>query len=185
MYGLLYLIDQGWSPPAPSAGEAVNDPKGSYGRYDPKRLALLIAIGIGLQNLTEGLLFGSAWAQAELGLIAVVFLGFFLQNVTEGFPIVSPLIGERRQNLSLVAGFFLIGGLPTIIGGAVGYFYNNAFLDLLFDSLAVGAILYVIVPMLRLAFRPEGDRVASYRKLRVVYFGLLLGFILGFAVNAF
>ncbi|HTW56145.1 MAG TPA: zinc permease, partial [Thermoplasmata archaeon] len=122
----------------------------------------------------------------EIGLLAVIFLGFFLQNVTEGFPIVSPFLGgSRRESVAILSALFLVGGLPTIVGGAVGYFWNNTTLDVLFDALAIGAILYVLVPMLKVALRPESDRLASYRKHRLVYFGLLAGFVLGFLVNAF
>ena len=182
VYAVLYAIDQGMAPPTPDRGV---DPE-VEGRFSPRRLALLIAIGIGLQNLTEGLVFGSAWTQGEIGLLAVIFLGFFLQNVTEGFPIVSPFLGrDRRESLTLLSALFLVGGLPTIVGGAVGYFWNDTTLDVVFDALAIGAILYVIVPMLKVAFRPESDRAASYRKHRLVYFGLLAGFVVGFLVNAF
>ena len=182
VYALLYAIDQGMAPPTPGgAGDPDVD-----GRFNPRRLALLIAIGIGLQNLTEGLVFGAAWTQGEIGLLAVIFLGFFLQNVTEGFPIVSPFLGgSRRESVAILSALFLVGGLPTIVGGAVGYFWNNTTLDVLFDALAIGAILYVLVPMLKVALRPESDRLASYRKHRLVYFGLLAGFVLGFLVNAF
>ena len=185
VYAGLFVIDQGTGRRVPAAVPAVGSEEPDRGRYDPRRLALLIAIGIGLQNLTEGLVFGSAWAQAEIGLIAVVFLGFFLQNVTEGFPIVSPFLGESERPVSVLAAFFLVGGLPTIVGGAVGYFYNNVFLDVLFDSLAIGAILYVIVPMLRVAFRPTASPEETYTRNRLVTFGLLAGFVLGFLVNAF
>ncbi|MCI4361000.1 MAG: hypothetical protein L3J91_04795, partial [Thermoplasmata archaeon] len=118
------------------------------------------------------------------GLLTVIFLGFFLQNVTEGFPIVSPFLGESRYDLRLVAALFLVGGLPTIVGGAIGYFYTNASLDVLFEGLAIGAILYVVPLMLKAAFRPEPTPIANYRKQRLVFFGLVVGFLLGFAVNA-
>lgn len=185
VFTLLYAIDQ--RPPAgePAATNAAGVPTPeSSSQFNPLRLSLIISVGIGLQNLTEGLVFGSAWSAGAVGLTAVIFFGFFLQNITEGFPVVSPFLTERSRRLTLVAGCFLIAGIPTIIGGAVGYFFNSHTLDVLFDSLAVGAILYVIVPMLRVAMRPETTRVASYRKHRLVYFGLLAGFVLGFVVNA-
>ena len=179
----LYLIDQRRpeAERAPSADGAAPPP----GReFSPTRLALIIAFGIGLQNLTEGLVFGAAWTAGQVGLLTVIFLGFFLQNVTEGFPIVSPFLGQSRYDLRLVSALFLIGGLPTIVGGAIGYFYTNVSLDVLFDSLAIGAILYVVPLMLKVAFRPEPTPLASYRKQQLVFFGLLTGFVLGFAVNA-
>jgi ZIP family zinc transporter len=185
VYAALYAIDQGSRPGLIRTTEGGGTSSSEKGRYDPQRLALLIAVGIGFQNLTEGLVFGSAWSQAAVGLVAVIFLGFFLQNVTEGFPIVSPYLGEASRPVAVLASFFLIGGIPTIIGGAVGYYYNSSFLDVLFDSLAIGAILYVLLPMLRVAFRPLDDAVAAHRRNRLVSFGLLVGFLIGFLVNAF
>lgn len=151
----------------------------------PRRTALIIALGIGLQNLTEGLVFGVNWTLGALGILAVVFVGFFLQNVTEGFPIASPFLGTKaRRGLPLMAGLFLVGGLPTLLGGAIGYFWSNDLFLVIFDALAIGAIGYVILPMLRVAFRPLESREASVRRNQLVYLGVMVGFLLGFAVNA-
>lgn len=158
--------------------------RGSTTAASPNLTALIIALAIGFQNLTEGLVFGANWAAGAIGLVSVIFVGFFLQNVTEGFPITSPLLGRDDRRLGLLAGFFLIGGLPTIAGGIVGYFYNNALLDVIFDALAIGAILYCILPMLRVAFRPADTPEASRLKQRLLYLGLLVGFVVGFATNS-
>ncbi|MFY9716573.1 MAG: hypothetical protein WAK40_01360 [Thermoplasmata archaeon] len=151
----------------------------------PRRTALIIALGIGLQNLTEGLVFGVSWTTGAIGVLAVVFVGFFLQNVTEGFPIASPFLGTTaRRGLPMMAGLFLIGGLPTILGGVVGYHWSNDLFLVIFDALAIGAIAYVILPMFRVAFRPLDSREASIARNRLVYLGVLVGFVVGFAVNA-
>ena len=84
----------------------------------------------------------------------------------------------------MLALLFLVGGLPTVLGGVVGYFYNSPLLDVTFDALAIGAILYCILPMLRNAFRPASTPEASYLKQRLTYIGILIGFLLGFLVNA-
>jgi len=159
-------------------------PGGRHPNQTPMGLALIVAAAIGFQNLTEGLVFGSAWAAGAVALSTVVFVGFSLQNVTEGFPITSPLVGLGDRRLGAIAAIFLLGGLPTIVGGVVGFFYNSKLLDVVFDSLAIGAILYTIVPMLRISFRPADPPEPTYLKQRLVYLGLLLGFMVGFAVNA-
>lgn len=151
----------------------------------PRSTALIIALGIGLQNLTEGLVFGATWSAGAIGLLAVVFVGFFLQNVTEGFPIVSPFLGTNtKRSFGLLAGLFLMGGLPTLMGGAIGYFWSNDLFLVIFEALAIGAIAYVILPMFRVAFRPLATRELSVARNQIVYLGVMLGFVIGFIVNA-
>jgi zinc transporter, ZIP family len=150
----------------------------------PSRMALMIAAAIGFQNLTEGLVFGEFWAAGALGLSTVVFVGFFLQNVTEGFPITSPFLARSDFRLVTVALIFLVGGLPTVVGGVGGFFYTNRSVELVFDSLAIGSILYAILPMLRIAMRPAIPPETTYVRQRLLYLGLLAGFLVGFLVNA-
>lgn len=145
----------------------------------PSYLALIIALGMGFQNLTEGLVFGSLGVGLGLsGAALVVLVGFILQNVTEGFPIASPFLGRTEGKVRQMILLFLVGGVPTIFGGAIGYFYNGTILDVVFDGAAIGAILYAILPMLRMLFR-ETDR--AYQ--RIGYMGVFLGFLIGFLVN--
>ena len=181
----LYFVDN--LPRGRPRGAALPDASGAPVRVDtgPRTTALIIALGIGLQNLTEGLVFGVNWTAGALGILAVVFLGFFLQNVTEGFPIASPFLGSSsNRRLPMMVGLFLVGGLPTLLGGAIGYYWSNSLFLVVFDALAIGAIAYVILPMLRVAFRPLESREASVRRNQLVYLGVMIGFALGFVVNA-
>ncbi|HXW37844.1 MAG TPA: hypothetical protein VEJ36_08100 [Nitrososphaerales archaeon] len=146
-----------------------------------KQLSLLIAVGIGFQNLTEGLVFGSLGVTLGLtGVTLVVLVGFTLQNVTEGFPIASPFVGRDSWELPTMLALFLVGGLPTIVGGGLGYYYSSVYFELFFDGVAIGSILYVILPMLRMLLR-DTDRTGQ----RAAYMGVFLGFLVGFLVNLF
>jgi ZIP family zinc transporter len=149
----------------------------------PSKTALIIALAIGFQNLTEGLVFGANWAAAKVGLVSVIFAGFFIQNVSEGFPITAPLLGRDDRRLGLLTAFFLVGGLPTVLGSIVGYFYSNSLLLVVFDALAIGAILYVVLPMMRMAFRPADTPEASRMKQQLLYIGVITGFAIGFVTN--
>ncbi len=143
------------------------------------RTALLMALGIGFQNLTEGLVFGSTGALIGLsGAATVILLGFILQNMTEGFPISSPFLGNLKNRERQIIGLLLIGGVPDIIGGAFGYYFNLKLIGLLFDGLAMGTIMYVILPMIKSLF---SDRDRKLRNL--AYIGIFAGFLIGFAVN--
>ena len=145
----------------------------------PTKLALVIAIGMGFQNLTEGLVFGPLGVAVGLsGAALVVLVGFIFQNITEGFPIASPFLGRAEGKMGILLVFFLIGGLPTILGGAIGFFYNSVTFDLVFDGVAIGAILYAILPMLKAIFRES-----SLNMQRLSYLGVFVGFLLGFLVN--
>ena len=52
---------------------------------------MLIAIGIGLHNLGEGVAIGSAYTAGALALGAFLVVGFALHNTTEGLAIVAPI----------------------------------------------------------------------------------------------
>ena len=54
-------------------------------------LALLVAVGIGLHNLGEGVAIGSAYAAGALALGAFLVVGFAIHNTTEGLAIVAPI----------------------------------------------------------------------------------------------
>ena len=150
----------------------------------PTTTALIVAIAIGFQNLTEGMVFGAEWSAGLVSVAAVIFVGFFLQNVTEGLPIAGPLLGAEERRLALFSGFFLIGGIPTILGAGIGYFWTSNPLIVMFDALAIGTCLYAILPMLKVAFRPAETPAATYLKQQLTYLGIGLGFVLGFLVNA-
>jgi ZIP family zinc transporter len=145
----------------------------------PTLTALIIALGIGFQNLTEGLVFGALGVTFGFasGAALVVLMGFLFQNATEGFPIASPFLGGPSKRVGVMSALFLLGGIPTIIGGAVGFYYNLPLFDIVFDGLAIGSILYVLVPMFKSLFRQ------SVSMQRLIYAGLCLGFMLGFVIN--
>ena len=66
------------------------------GAAAPRRaLALLVAVGIGLHNLGEGVAIGSAYATGALALGAFLVVGFALHNTTEGLAIVAPIARAR------------------------------------------------------------------------------------------
>ncbi|MGH2994285.1 MAG: ZIP family metal transporter, partial [Solirubrobacterales bacterium] len=89
------------------------------------RLALMIAVGIGLHNLGEGLAIGSAYAVGALALGAFLVIGFAIHNTTEGLAIVAPLAAGERPSLGRLAALGLIAGGPAILGAFVGASVSN------------------------------------------------------------
>ncbi len=124
-------------------------------------LGLLVAIGIGLHNLGEGLAIGSAYATGALALGAFLVVGFAIHNTTEGLAIVAPLRGEgtaARPGLGRLAGLGLIAGAPAILGAWIGAAAFDPSLAALLFGVGVGAIARVIV-QLAPAMRDSDGRV--------------------------
>ncbi len=109
-----------------------------------ERVALLVAIGIGLHNLGEGLVIGSAYAVGSLALGAALVVGFAIHNTTEGLAIVAP-IADRRPRVPQLALLGLIAGAPAIVGAWIGASAFDPNLAALMFGLGVGAIARVVV----------------------------------------
>ena len=62
-------------------------------------LAYMIAFGIGIHNLGEGLAIGSAYASGEVALGALFLVGFTIHNTTEGLAIVLPPLARSKPEL--------------------------------------------------------------------------------------
>jgi len=108
-------------------------------------LALLVAIGIGLHNLGEGLAIGSAYAGGALALGAFLVVGFAIHNTTEGLAIVAPLRDGPRPGFGRLLGLGLIAGAPAILGAWIGAAAFDPSLGAFLFGLGVGAIARVIV----------------------------------------
>ena len=111
------------------------------------RAAFLVALGIGLHNLGEGLAIGSAYAVGSLALGAALVVGFALHNTTEGLAIVAPVAREQaaRHRLRRLALLGLLAGAPAILGAAVGAAAFDPSLAALMFGIGAGAIAQVVV----------------------------------------
>ena len=140
-------------------------------------LAMLIAVGIGLHNLGEGLAIGTAYTTGALALGAFLVVGFALHNTTEGLAIVAPIAGAS-PSLGRLAALGLIAGGPAVLGAWIGAAaFNTSVAAFLFGA-GAGAIAQVIV-QLAPTLRSEGE---SGLKPSVVG-GLLAGMALMFATG--
>jgi ZIP family zinc transporter len=172
-------------PLPPMSGGSVDAPPAAMMGVDPAAVAeqarraalalgMLIAIGIGVHNFSEGLAIGVASKSGEIALAGTLIIGFALHNATEGFGIVGPLQGTRPTwRWLILAG--VIGGGPTFLGTMVGYRVSSAPLELAFLALAAGAILFVIGELWAGAMRRVGRNL--------VLTGIICGFLLGFATD--
>jgi ZIP family zinc transporter len=136
-------------------------------------LALLVAIGIGLHNLGEGLAIGSAYASGALALGAFLVVGFAIHNTTEGLAIVAPLREQERPGLGRLLVLGLIAGAPAILGAWIGAAAFNPSLGALLFGVGVGAIARVIVQIAPVMRDQEG---------RYLYPATVVGILIGIAV---
>jgi len=136
-----------------------------------RRLSLMIAVGIGLHNFSEGLVIGQQYATGAISLAFLLIVGFALHNATEGFGIAAPLKAHKVDWKFLsVAGF--IGGAPTFFGTIVGSLIISTTMELLFLTVAAGSILYIVGELMHL-----GKLHGQHRTAMV---GLLVGFFLAY-----
>jgi zinc transporter, ZIP family len=136
-----------------------------------KRLSLMIAIGIGFHNFSEGLVIGQQYATGAISLVFLLIVGFALHNATEGFGIAAPLKSRKVDwGFLAIAGF--IGGAPTFFGTIVGSFIMSITMELLFLSLAAGSILYIVGELI-----PLGKMLGQHRTAMI---GILVGFFLAY-----
>jgi zinc transporter ZupT len=118
-------------------------------------LAYLIALGIGLHNLAEGLAIGSSFALGRVSLGAFLIVGFMIHNVTEGPAVVAPVASGERPPLWHFAAIGAIAGLPVVLGGWLGSLAYSPLLGTLFLAVGVGAIIQVEWDIARM-IRAEG-----------------------------
>ena len=126
-------------------------------------LALLVAIGIGVHNLGEGLAVGTSFALGELTLGTFLIVGFMLHNVTEGLGIAAPAAEGQRAGFGRLTALVLIAGAPTILGAWIGGYVTSDVLAVLFFAVAAGAALQVVVEVVRyVARRAPGGLTSGY-----------------------
>lgn len=125
-------------------------------------LALLVAIGIGVHNLGEGLAIGASFAVGELQLGTFLIVGFMIHNVTEGLGIATP-VAKTRVTVLVLAALALVAGAPTILGAWIGGYTSSDVLGALFFAIAAGAAFQVVVEVGRyVAGRAPGGLQSGY-----------------------
>lgn len=171
-------------------GEAA---AGSGGAAGGLYLALLVALGIGLHNLGEGLAIGSAYATGALALGAFLVVGFALHNTTEGLAIVAPLRGGdggdgdggaagARPGLGRLLGLGLLAGAPAILGAWIGAAAFDPSLAALLFGVGVGAIARVIVQIAP-AMRDAAGRLLHPVSVAGIIAGIAALYVTGLLVS--
>jgi zinc transporter, ZIP family len=141
------------------------------------RAAFLVALGIGLHNLGEGLAIGSAYAVGSLALGAALVVGFALHNTTEGLAIVAPTAKEGIS-VGRLALLGLLAGAPAVLGAWVGASAFHPSVAALLFGVGAGAIAQVIVQILPQVRERDGRLLSP-----LVSAGLLTGLLVMYATG--
>lgn len=157
-------------------GAAKDQPTPSAGSR-ARHLALLISIGLGLHNLSEGLAIGQGHAAGAVQLAWLLAIGFALHNATEGFGIAAPLSGHQVswRFLSLTG---LVAGGPTFLGAVIGGWWVNKSVEAFCLALASGTILYIIGELLHLGRQLKEEAVVGVGLLAGFFIAMVTDFLL-------
>jgi ZIP family zinc transporter len=145
-------------------------------------LAFLVAVGIGLHNMGEGLAIGASFAIGEIQLGSFLIVGFMIHNVTEGLGIATP-IAKTRTALLVLVGLVLVAGAPTILGAWIGGYTTNEVLAALFFAIAAGAAFQVVVEVGRYVARNAPGGLRSGHAIAGFIVGVATMYLTGLIVG--
>lgn len=138
------------------------------------RLAMMIAIGIGAHNFSEGLAIGQSYASGAIGLAIILIIGFGAHNATEGFGIAGPLTGlVKKPSIRFLILTGLISGGPTFLGTVIGSLWTSTITSIFFLSIAGGALIYVSMLMYNSGRRQTTNDILMLG----IFVGLCAGFV--------
>ena len=138
-------------------------------------ISLMIAIGIGLHNLGEGLAVGAAIALGEVALSTFLIIGFATHNTTEGLAIAAPLTSSKAKITKMV-GLGLIAGAPAIFGCWVGGFSFSPLFTLIFLAIGAGAIFQVVISIFQY-MKGKSDLLSNTSLFSGVSAGLIIMYL--------
>jgi zinc transporter, ZIP family len=144
-------------------------------------LALLVAVGIGLHNLGEGVAIGAAYSAGALALGAFLVVGFALHNTTEGLAIVAP-VARVAPSLGRLALLGLVAGGPAVLGAWIGAAAFNPSGAAFLFGFGAGAIVQVIV-QLAPTLRDDEGRTLHPVAVGGLLTGLGLMFLTGLLIS--
>lgn len=136
-------------------------------------IATMIAVGIGLHNLGEGLAIGASYATGAATLGTFLVVGFIIQNITEGLGILAPIL-RHRPSLGRLALMGLVAGAPAVAGVWIGGLTFSQPLAVLFLAVGAGAVFEVVYEIAKLIQHDAVERPFPLTIFSGVSLGMLL-----------
>ena len=165
--------------------DAISRQQTSVGRSESDQrltVAYMIAIGIGLHNLGEGLAIGASYSVGAAALGTFLVIGFIIQNITEGLGIIAPVLKDRPAWVNLVW-LGIIGGAPAIVGAWIGGLIYSPVLAVLFLAIGAGAVFEVVYEIFKLIQKDSAKRPQPLTIFAGVTCGMLLLYVTGLLIK--
>ena len=166
--------------------DAISNRQMSIGRSEAGQrmtFATMIAVGIGLHNLGEGLAIGAAYAVGAAALGTFLVVGFILQNITEGLGIIVPILRDSPKIRSLAL-LGLIGGGPAIAGTWIGGLVYSQPLSVLFLAIGAGAVFQVAYEIgKQMIWKDSAKRQMPLEVFGGIVTGMLILYVTGVAIK--
>ncbi|HLF31244.1 MAG TPA: hypothetical protein VI566_09515 [Xanthomonadales bacterium] len=166
--------------------DAISSRQMSIGRSEAGQrmtFATMIAVGIGLHNLGEGLAIGAAYAVGAAALGTFLVVGFILQNITEGLGIIVPILRDQPKLRSLAL-LGLIGGGPAIAGTWIGGLVYSQPLSVLFLAIGAGAVFQVAYEIgKQMIWKDSAKRQMPLEVFGGIVTGMLILYVTGVAIK--
>jgi zinc transporter ZupT len=142
----------------------------------------MIAVGIGLHNLGEGLAIGAAYSVGAAALGTFLVIGFIIQNITEGLGIIAPVLRDRPsvRDLGLMG---IIGGAPAIAGAWIGGLSFSQPLAVVFLAIGAGAVFEVVYEIAKMIQQDAAKKPMPLTIFSGVTTGMLLLYVTGLLIK--
>jgi len=165
--------------------DAIGRRQTAVGRSDTDQrqaVAFMIAVGIGLHNLGEGLAIGAAYSVGAAALGTFLVVGFIIQNITEGLGIIVPVLKDRPTwgRLALMG---LIAGVPAILGAWIGGLVYSQVMAVLFLAIGAGAVFEVVYEIAKLIQKDTVKRSMPLTVFSGVTAGMLMLYVTGLLIK--
>jgi len=165
--GIFYVLDH--YLPHHHTITAEDTPFGGY-----LKKGTLLALGIGMHNLPEGLAIGTGFVgSAELGISLAILIG--LHNIPEGMAVAAPL-KQGGFNYAKVVAITALAGVPMGLGALIGAAIGSISDYILGISLgfAAGAMLYIVCDELI----PDAyESAGAHLSILGIFSGTILGLL--------
>ncbi len=166
--------------------DAIGRRQMSVGRSEAGQrmtLASMIAVGIGLHNLGEGLAIGAAYTVGAAALGTFLVVGFIIQNITEGLGVIVPILKDKPSLRSLAL-LGLIAGGPAIVGAWVGGLVSSPPLSVLFLGIGAGAVFQVAYAIgTQMIWRKNATRPMPLTVFSGITAGMLMLYVTGLVIK--